>query len=143
VTLSGQTFPHRLYHFVLAHSQWEYARVVEGGESFSALAEGLQNALWLIGGAPREHRTDSLSAAFNNLCDEEDFTRGYRELCAHYGMTATRNNRGVSHENGSVEALMAISRGRSIKLSSCTAVVTLIADKLINNLLMSLLLHAM
>ena len=78
VTLSGQTFPHRLYHFVLAHSQWEYARVVEGGESFSALAEGLQNALWLIGGAPREHRTDSLSAAFKNLCDEEDFTRGYR-----------------------------------------------------------------
>jgi len=72
--------------------------------SFSALAERLQNALWLIGGAPREHRTDSLSAAFKNLCDEEDFTRGYRELCAHYGMTATRNNRGVSHENGSVES---------------------------------------
>ena len=76
VTLSGQTFPHRLYHFVLTHSQWEYARVVEGGESFSALAEGLQNALWLIGGAPRELRADSPSAAFKNLCDEEDFTRG-------------------------------------------------------------------
>jgi hypothetical protein len=104
VTLSGQAFRHRLYHFVLAHSQWEYARVVEGGESFSALAEGLQNALWLIGGAPREHRTDSLSAAFKNLSDEEDFTRSYRELCAHYGMAATRNNRGVSHENGSVES---------------------------------------
>jgi transposase InsO family protein len=58
----------------------------------------------VIGGAPREHRTDSLSAASKNLCDEENFTRGYRELCAHYGMTATRNNRGVSHENGSVES---------------------------------------
>jgi hypothetical protein len=78
VTLSGQIFPRRLYHFVLAHSQWEYACLVERGESFSALAEGLQNALWLIGGAPREHRTDSLSAAFKNLCEEEDFTRGYR-----------------------------------------------------------------
>src|SRR5215467_4834071 len=65
---------------------------------------GLQNALWLIGGAPREHRTDSLSAAFKNLSEQEDFTRSYAELCAHYGMTATRNNRGVSHENGSVES---------------------------------------
>jgi len=104
VRLAGESFAHRLYHFVLAHSQWEYARVVEGGESFSALAEGLQNALWLIGGVPLEHRTDSLSAAFKNLTDQEDFTRSYRELCAHYGMTATRNNRGVSHENGSVES---------------------------------------
>jgi hypothetical protein len=30
VTMAGQAFPHRLYHFALAHSQWEYARVVEG-----------------------------------------------------------------------------------------------------------------
>jgi hypothetical protein len=104
VTMVGLAFPHRFYHFALAHSQWEYARVVEGGESFSALAEGLQNALWLLGGAPREHRTDSLSAAFKNLSEEEDFTRAYRELCDHYGMAATRNNRGVSHENGSIES---------------------------------------
>jgi hypothetical protein len=48
VTMAGLAFPHRFYHFALAHSQQEYARVVEGGESFSALAEGLQNALWLI-----------------------------------------------------------------------------------------------
>src|SRR5690606_6423293 len=41
--------------------------VVLGGESFVALAEGLQNALWTLGGAPAEHRTDSLSAAFRNL----------------------------------------------------------------------------
>ena len=32
-----------------------------GGESYVALAEGLQNALWMLGGVPREHRTDSLS----------------------------------------------------------------------------------
>ena len=37
---------------------------VLGGESFVALAEGLQNALWALGGAPCEHRSDSLSAAF-------------------------------------------------------------------------------
>jgi hypothetical protein len=34
---------------------------VLGGESFAALAEHLQNALWGLGGVPAEHRTDSLS----------------------------------------------------------------------------------
>ena len=36
---------------------------VLGGESFNALSTGLQQALWLLGGAPAEHRTDSMSAA--------------------------------------------------------------------------------
>ena len=45
----------------------QHAHVVLGGESFVALAEGLQNALWALGGAPAEHRSDSLSAAFRNL----------------------------------------------------------------------------
>jgi hypothetical protein len=31
------------------------------------LAEGLQNALWTLGGVPEQHRSDSLSAAFRNL----------------------------------------------------------------------------
>ena len=77
-----------------------------GGESFVALAEGLQNALWALGGVPEQHRTDSLSAAFRNLDAEakEDLTRRYEAFCAHYGMTPTRNNPGVSHENGSIES---------------------------------------
>ncbi|MGF6666236.1 hypothetical protein QF000_007969 [Paraburkholderia atlantica] len=65
---------------------------------------GLQNALWQAGGCPREHRTDSLSAAFRNLADEDDFTVRYAALLEHYGMTGTRNNRGLGHENGSVES---------------------------------------
>ena len=66
---------------------------------------GLQGALWHLGGAPREHRTDSLSAAFCNLRKDEaeDITERYKALCAHYGMTVSRNNRGVAHENGSIE----------------------------------------
>jgi hypothetical protein len=77
-----------------------------GGESYVALAEGLQNALWALGGAPREHRSDSLSAAFRNLDSDarEDLTRRYDALCAHYGMEPTRNNRGVAHENGGIES---------------------------------------
>ena len=30
--------------------------------------------------------------------------RRYDALCAHYGMAASRNNRGVAHENGAIEA---------------------------------------
>jgi hypothetical protein len=67
VTIAGVALPHRLYHFVLAYSGWEHAAVVLGGESFTALAENLQNALWALGGVPHEHRTDSLSAAYRNL----------------------------------------------------------------------------
>jgi len=105
VTVAGQPLDHMLYHFRLAWSGFTHARVVLGGESFTALAEGLQDALWHLGGAPGEHRTDSLSAAFRNLGKDaaEDITGRYRALCEHYGMEATRNNRGVAHENGSIE----------------------------------------
>jgi hypothetical protein len=106
VTIAGQPFPHRLYHFVLAYSGWEHVAVVLGGESFTALAENLQNALWTLGGVPLEHRTDSLSAAYRNLdrAAAEDTTRRYEAFCAHYEMAASRNNPGEAHENGSVEA---------------------------------------
>jgi len=104
VTIAGAPFGHLLYHFVLAFSRWEHVEVVDGGESFEALSKGLQNALWQAGGVPREHRSDSLSAAFKNLQQEEDFTARYTALLEHYAMTGTRNNRGLSHENGSVES---------------------------------------
>ena len=104
ITIANAPFAHILYHFVLAFSRWEHVEVVEGGESFEALSKGLQNALWQAGGAPQEHRSDSLSAAFKNLTEEKDFTVRYTGLLDHYGMAGTRNNRGVSHENGSVES---------------------------------------
>lgn len=104
ITIGGAPFAHLLYHYVLAFSRWEHAEVVDGGESFESLSKGLQNALWQSGGVPREHRTDSLSAAFKNLTEEADFTARYTALLEHYGMVGTRNNRGASHENGSVES---------------------------------------
>ena len=105
VAIAGEPLDHRLYHFRLAYSGFEHAHVILGGESYVALAEGLQNALWALGGSPLEHRSDSLSAAFRNLAEDarEDLTRRYDALCAHYGMEPTRNNRGVAHENGSIE----------------------------------------
>jgi hypothetical protein len=106
VTIAGAALAHRFYHFRLAFSGWQHAHVVLGGESFVAIAVGLQDALWSLGGAPAEHRSDSLSAAFRNIERDtaEDLTARYEALCAHYGMEPTRNNRGVAHENGAIEA---------------------------------------
>jgi hypothetical protein len=50
----------------LACSGWCYVEVVLSGESYGALARGLENALSQLGGLPQEHRTDSLSAAFRS-----------------------------------------------------------------------------
>ena len=106
ITVAGVALDHRLYHFRLAFSGFAHAHVVLGGESFVALAEGLQNALWALGGVPLEHRSDSLSAAFCNLDREaqEDLTQRYQGLMRHYDMTPSRNNPGVAHENGSIES---------------------------------------
>jgi len=106
VTVAGEPLDHRLYHFRLAYSGFQHAHVVLGGESYVALAEGLQNALWTLGGVPHDHRTDSLSAAFKNLdkSAQQDITDRFDALCGHYGMTPTRNNKGIAHENGSIES---------------------------------------
>ena len=83
VIVNGLIFKHMLYHFRLIYSKWSYVKVIQSGESFQALSEGLQEALLALGGAPKEHRTDSLSAAFKNLTDDEkqDLTNRYQELC--------------------------------------------------------------
>lgn len=106
VAIAGAPLDHLLYHFRLPCGGFEHGHVILGGESFVALAEGLQNALWSAGGAPRLHRTDSLSAAFRNLDADAkaDLTRRYDALCAHYGMEPTRNNTGIAHENGAIES---------------------------------------
>ena len=106
ILIAGIVLEHRLYHFRLAFSGFAHAHVVLGGESFVALAEGLQNALWALGGVPQEHRSDSLSAAFCNLDRDaqEDLTQRYQGLMRHYEMTPSRNNPGVAHENGSIES---------------------------------------
>jgi hypothetical protein len=80
IMIAGARLEHRFYHFRLAFSGFEHAHVVLGGESFVALAEGLQNALWALGGVPEQHRSDSLSAAFCNPDRDarEDLTRRAR-----------------------------------------------------------------
>ena len=106
ITIGGKPFEHLIYHYRLAYSGWQYAQIIQGGESFVALSEGLQNALAASGGAPKEHRTDSLSAAYRNSGGHrtKELTQFYDELCEHYRMVPTRNNKGKANENGSVES---------------------------------------
>jgi len=82
VSIAGVPLDHRLYHFRLAFSGWEHAHVVLGGESFVALAEGLQNALWALRRAPFQPRSDSPPAASRTLDADrpQDQTRRYEAL---------------------------------------------------------------
>lgn len=104
ITIAGQAFPHLLYHCVLTYSNVEAVSVCFA-ETFEALAEGLEKALWQFGGVPQQHRTDHLSAAVRRLDkgEREEWTQRYAALMQHYTMTATTNNVGVAHENGDVE----------------------------------------
>ena len=52
VTIGSRRYRHLLFQLVLSHSGWRYAEVV-AGETFVALKQGLQNALWELGGAPQ------------------------------------------------------------------------------------------
>ena len=45
VTIGGRPYRHLLIQPVLSHSGWRYAEVATG-ETFLALKQGLQNALW-------------------------------------------------------------------------------------------------
>ena len=103
ITIRGELFKHMLYHFVLTYSNWE-AFTICYSESFESLSAGFQNALWELGGVPVRHRSDRMSAAVNKDCNPETFTRNYRALLRHYGITPERTNVKAAHENGDVEA---------------------------------------
>lgn len=104
ITLSGQRFNHLIYHFVLPYSNWETGMICFS-ESFESFSEGLQQALWELGGVPKRHRTDRLSAAIQNPAngDRDEFTRRYSALLGHYGLRAQMIQAGKPHENGDVE----------------------------------------
>lgn len=104
VTIRGVPFNHLIYHFALTFSNWETGTICFS-ESFESLCEGLQNALWELGGTPEMHRTDRLSTAVHKVENPEEFTRRYRGLLDHYGIKPHATNPASPNENGDVESL--------------------------------------
>ena len=105
VTIGGEPFRHLLFHLVLSHSGWSYARGVlrrdvrgaREGTAGSAVGVGRRTE---GGSAP-----DNLSAATHELRDSRGraINASYEAVLAHYGVEATRTNPRSSHENGVVE----------------------------------------
>lgn len=83
ITIAGHPFEHMVYHLVLNYSNWEAISICFS-ESFEALSDGFQNALWQLGGVPEKHKTDRLSAAVNNMNNLKEFTQAYQALLRHY-----------------------------------------------------------
>jgi len=102
ITLGGQPFDHLVFHLVLTYSNWETGTVCFS-ESFESLSQGLQDALWELGGVPKIHRTDRLTAAVNNLGDRDLFQQNYRALLAHYGLKPQAIQARKANQNGDVE----------------------------------------
>jgi len=112
VTIARQPFRHLIYHFVLTYSNWETGTICFS-ESFESLAQGLQNALWELGGVPAMHQTDRMSAAVSNLpriterqagsAKKKEFTRRYAALLDHYCMDGRMIQPRKANENGDVE----------------------------------------
>ena len=102
VTLQGQLFEHLVFHLVLTYSNWETASICFS-ESFESLSEGLQSALWELGGVPQIHQTDRLSAAVHPPDHPQTFTQAYAALLRHYQLEGRRCQPRCPHENGDVE----------------------------------------
>jgi len=102
VMIDGQPFPHMLFHFMLPFSRWETASISHS-ESFDSLTMGYMKAAAELGAVADEHRTDNLTAAVTNHGNSHVFNERWGAFLGHYDVKPSKNNAGVSHENGSVE----------------------------------------
>lgn len=104
VTIAGEAFDHLLFVFRLSYSGWLWC-CLAFGETFEALAGGLQGALFDLGGCTEVARSDNLSAATREIRRSKgrSLTRRYGDLLDHFGMRSTRIRPGQSHENGGAE----------------------------------------
>lgn len=102
VSIQGQPFDHLIYHFVLSYSNWEAGSICFS-ECFESLSEGLQDALWRLGGVPRVHRTDRLTTAVQKPEHPDEFTQRYKALLNHYGLEGEKAQAASPHEIGDVE----------------------------------------
>lgn len=104
VTIVGVLLVHLYFVFRLSFSGWTWSQVAYG-ETYEALVEGLQGALWDLGGAPDVGRSDNLSAATHELKrgPGRGLNRRFKAVLDHYDMESTRIKPGRSNENGGAE----------------------------------------
>ncbi len=103
VTIARRPFDPLGSHFVLPDSNWES---VTGGasESFAALADGVQNTLWELGGVPRKPRSDSRTAAVNTLSAAREFQTRSRDRLDSDRLAGHRITVRQAHETGDAES---------------------------------------
>lgn len=101
ITIKGELFRHMIYHFVLTYSNWETGTICFS-ESFESLSEGFQNAIWELGGVPKRHQTDRLTAAVQNITPST-LNEDYKALLKYYKMDVRYSNARCPNENGDVE----------------------------------------
>jgi hypothetical protein len=91
VRIAGEAFDHLLFEFVLSFSGWRWV-CLAFGETFEALVNGLQGALWELGGVPEIARSDNLSAATHELkrSGGRALNERFAAVLAHYGLRSTR-----------------------------------------------------
>lgn len=104
VTIRGKALTHLLFLLRLSFSGWVFVQIAFG-ETFEALVQGLQDALFALGGVPEVIRHDNLSAATRELrrSGGRALTPRFRGVLEHYGARSTRIRPGESHENGIAE----------------------------------------
>ena len=102
ITIQGHPFPHMFYHFVLTYSNWESVTLCYS-ENLESFSEGLQNALWDLGGVPLNHLTDRLTAAMKNFANQVKFGARYQALLDHYKLSGMKTQPYSGNENGDAE----------------------------------------
>jgi len=104
ITICGAEFDHLLFTMKASFSKRLYAEIAYG-ETWEALNQGLQNAMWAAGGVYSVWRSDNLSAATKELkrSGGRALTKRYAELLEHYDAESTRIKPGNAQENGGAE----------------------------------------
>jgi transposase len=105
ITIRCEPYVHMLCHVVLPFSNWGWATPCRS-ESMAALSEGLQEALWRLGGVPAWSQSDNSTAATHDLRSRKRaFNADYLALVGHYGMRPRTTGVGEKEQNGDVESL--------------------------------------
>lgn len=105
VTVRGEPALRMLCHVVLPYSNWGWATPC-CSESMAAISEGLQAAVWELGGVPQWCQSDNSTAATHDLRRRKRaFNTQYLSLVAHLGMRPRTTGVGEKEQNGDVESL--------------------------------------